>query len=145
MLPDLMVKISQSFTFSDAFIVSLLFSAFQRPPASSWRNSEAHEGESGLFKAQDNSESLVLKQKKGRNVIKYSDSTQKSLQNRKCHLLRLMDFGLSIVNKNHFCTFQLKSFVLKSIPPGLWLSVAEELGREANMFAFFWLRVQDLC
>lgn len=65
MLFDLMVKIGQSFILTDAFIVSLFLSAFQRPPASSRRNSEAHERESGLFKAQDNSESLALKQKKG--------------------------------------------------------------------------------
>lgn len=59
-----MVKISQSFYPTDAFLISLFLSAFQRPPASSWRNSGAHESGSGLFKAQDNSESMVLKQKK---------------------------------------------------------------------------------
>lgn len=122
MLFDLMVKISQSFTITDAFIVFLFLSAFQRPPASSWRNSEAHERESGLFKEQDNSESLVLKQKKGEMWLNALNSIQKLLQNRKCNFLRLMDFGLSLVNKNKLSTFQVESFILESISPGLRLS-----------------------
>lgn len=59
-----MIKINQSFYLTDTFIISLFLSSFQRPPTSSWRNSGAHESGSGLFKAQDNSESMVLKQKK---------------------------------------------------------------------------------
>jgi len=48
-----------------------------------------------------------------------------------------MYFGLSVVNKNQFCTFEVQSFVLENISPGLHLSewLKSLLGKPICLFS----------